>query len=324
MTTLVQDLLDSIISGRATDIESSFKSAISDKVLDLVTDMKTEMAQGIFKESLEEELTLEDYSIEEIEEFMASEEFEQLDELSTNLVGKYLDSALYKSSTIRHGDGTVTEPTPNTPQRKAGKNLAAGKLGWTADGATAKIKAVPSWKIAFDKAQAKKKLTKEEVEPLDEISDKLATNYTAKSQVAYNDPKTSSEKKGKRRAGLINAYLKSKGKANVPSTYESYELDDYTLEELEDYMVSEEFEQLDELSKATLKSYQAKASAVRNQKINNTPHSERETEYDADWFPYDYPKDPKAKAWVKKREKGEDMAWAKSQKHSAVKIKATD
>jgi hypothetical protein len=70
---------------------------------------------------------------------------------------------------------------------------------------------------------------KEEVESLDEISDKLATNYTAKSQKAYNDPKTTPEKKANRRKGLITAYLKSKAEANVPTTYESVELEEKEL-----------------------------------------------------------------------------------------------
>jgi hypothetical protein len=42
---------------------------------------------------------------------------------------------------------------------------------------------------------------------------------------------------------------------------ESYELDDYSLEEIEEFMMSEEFEQLDELSKKTLGSYVRKSSS---------------------------------------------------------------
>jgi SHS2 domain-containing protein len=42
---------------------------------------------------------------------------------------------------------------------------------------------------------------------------------------------------------------------------ESFNLEDYSVEELEDFMMSEEFEQLDELSKKTLGSYINKASA---------------------------------------------------------------
>lgn len=41
---------------------------------------------------------------------------------------------------------------------------------------------------------------------------------------------------------------------------ESFDLSDYTVEELEDFMVSEEFEQLDELDKKTLGDYIKKAS----------------------------------------------------------------
>jgi len=44
------------------------------------------------------------------------------------------------------------------------------------------------------------------------------------------------------------------------SKMEETELENYSLEELEEFMVSEEFEQLDELSKSTLGSYVNKAS----------------------------------------------------------------
>ena len=43
---------------------------------------------------------------------------------------------------------------------------------------------------------------------------------------------------------------------------ESFDLSDYTVEELEDFMMSEEFEQLDELDKKTLASYVKKAAGA--------------------------------------------------------------
>lgn len=43
--------------------------------------------------SLKEELTLEDYSIEELEEYMMSEDYEQLDEISKGTMGRYLAKA---------------------------------------------------------------------------------------------------------------------------------------------------------------------------------------------------------------------------------------
>jgi hypothetical protein len=48
------------------------------------------------------------------------------------------------------------------------------------------------------------------------------------------------------------------------STNESFNLSDYTLEELEDFMVSEEFDQLDEISKKTVVSYLTKAADSQN------------------------------------------------------------
>jgi len=42
---------------------------------------------------------------------------------------------------------------------------------------------------------------------------------------------------------------------------ESFDLSDYTIEELEDFMMSEDFDQLDEISKKTLGSYVKKATS---------------------------------------------------------------
>ena len=75
-----------------------------------------------------EDLTLEDYSIEELEDFMMSEEFEQLDEASRDKLNKYLSTLSYKTALKRHGDGTVTEPETLSPKRKASRELAYNKL----------------------------------------------------------------------------------------------------------------------------------------------------------------------------------------------------
>ena len=68
----------------------------------------------------------------------------------------------------------------------------------------------------------------------------------------------------KRSTGILTARGKLGMKKNSFSTKvkatESFDLSDYTVEELEDFMMSEEFEQLDELSKKTLGSYVKKAS----------------------------------------------------------------
>ena len=107
MTDYTLNLVDAIISGRATDIETAFQEAITDKISIAMDTRRTEIAQSMFtKESVEpEELTLEDYSVEELEDFMMSEEFEQLDELSKKTLGSYVKKASGKLAS--HGINMV-------------------------------------------------------------------------------------------------------------------------------------------------------------------------------------------------------------------------
>jgi len=155
MTDFTLNLVDAIISGRATDIESAFQEAIKDKISIAMEDKRNYMAQSMFKESadayelhdpkhphfvknhtkwkksnpngttsefishmktkrfnVDEELTLEDYSLEEIEDFMMSEEFEQLDELSKATLGSYVKKA---------GSYNINKSL------SAGDNLASGR-----------------------------------------------------------------------------------------------------------------------------------------------------------------------------------------------------
>lgn len=83
---------------------------------------------------------------------------------------------------------------------------------------------------------------KEAVEDLDEVSAQMLGKYSDKASKEYNDPKTPERKRANRRAGLMLAYNKVKARANVPATY------------------AEEAEQIDEISKDTLKSYIGKAT----------------------------------------------------------------
>lgn len=59
-----------------------------------------------------------------------------------------------------------------------------------------------------------------------------------------------------------------KGLKNKKLAKESFDLSDLTLEELEDFMVSEDFDQLDEISKNTLASYVKKASSQASKDFN--------------------------------------------------------
>lgn len=69
------------------------------------------------KEKMSEELTLEDYDVEELEEFMLSEEFEELDEVSGKVLGSYIQKARADAS-ARYAHGKELDADP-----KVKKNL---------------------------------------------------------------------------------------------------------------------------------------------------------------------------------------------------------
>ena len=51
MSDLTRNLIDAIIAGKATEIESIFQSTLADKLSSAMEDRKLEVAQGMFKES---------------------------------------------------------------------------------------------------------------------------------------------------------------------------------------------------------------------------------------------------------------------------------
>lgn len=93
----VKDLISAIASGSAIETENAFNQVMAEKISARLDDMRIDVAQNMFKEQVEvteeAELTLEDYSVEEIEEFMVSEDYEQLDELSKDTLANYVHAA---------------------------------------------------------------------------------------------------------------------------------------------------------------------------------------------------------------------------------------
>lgn len=152
--------------------------------------------------------------------------------------------------------------------RMKGGSLAVVKVDGTHIGSTAKI--------------PHKQLSKidEDFEQLDEISmEKLKGYYQAAKSDA--DERRTKHVKGKGEKGNLKKFLKRRAgmdlalrKAGKKVMGESSDLSDYTVEELEDFMMSEEFEQLDELDKKTLASYVKKAAGVAHR--NTLPNAMRD------------------------------------------------
>jgi hypothetical protein len=89
------EFIDELALGNASTAKDILNDMLSARAFEALEGRKVELARGIFNGSQvqEEQLNLEDYSLEELEEFMVSEEFEQLDELSKSTLGSYVNKA---------------------------------------------------------------------------------------------------------------------------------------------------------------------------------------------------------------------------------------
>ena len=87
--------IDELAAGNVSGAKDMLNDMLSARAFEALEGRKIEIAQNIFNGSQvqEEQLNLEDYSLEELKEFMVSEEFEQLDELSKTTLGSYVNKA---------------------------------------------------------------------------------------------------------------------------------------------------------------------------------------------------------------------------------------
>jgi len=199
------------------------------------------------------------------EEFITEEEYDSLDEeeqalfeLSKATLGSYI-----KKANADYGKNT----------RSASREQARGEGD----------KANKSSNKAFARqagiSKAVNKLTKEEYDSLDEeeqtlfeLSKKTLGSYVKKAATSgiVNGEKLGAGAKWSDSGRIALKRDKGITKAVDKMTKEELTLEDYSVEELEDFMMSEDFEQLDELSKKTLGSYVKKASKQYNNSINKT------------------------------------------------------
>jgi hypothetical protein len=90
----IKSLITAIAQGNSVDIEDNFNAIMASKISERLDDMRVSVAQNMFGSVVEESFDLEDYSVEELEDFMMSEEFEQLDELSKRTLKSYFNKAV--------------------------------------------------------------------------------------------------------------------------------------------------------------------------------------------------------------------------------------
>ena len=169
---------------------------------------------------------------------------EKLDEVSADLIGRYS----VEEADLEEAVGTAAK--------------YAGKKGFVGDKYTSvdRMMDMKNFNKIRDQRAAQRNAEHEKQDP------KMAAAGYAKHMVDTDKAKKKASKRGvdashlnwKHRSGVVSGKLPE----------EELNLEDYSLEELEDFMMSEDFEQLDELSKKTLGSYIKKASDPGSEKSN--------------------------------------------------------
>jgi hypothetical protein len=124
--------IDKLAAGNASGAKDMLNDMLSARAFEALEGRKVEIAQNIFNGSQvqEEQLNLEDYSLEELKEFMVSEDFEQLDELSKEKYRQYLDAS--RKEVKKYNSGSQLSRYGDTAGdrgiKQAGKNVQDREL----------------------------------------------------------------------------------------------------------------------------------------------------------------------------------------------------
>ena len=102
----IKSFIDNTAAGNAAIAKENLNDLLSARAFKALDERKTELAQNLFGSTKvqEEELNLEDYSLEELQEFVETEEYEQLDEVSKKLLRSYLKGVKREDDPRIHGD----------------------------------------------------------------------------------------------------------------------------------------------------------------------------------------------------------------------------
>lgn len=170
-----RDLINAIQSGDSIAVQSAFEASMAQRVAARLDTMRQEVAQNMFKEQveeIEEELNLEDYSLEEIEDFMMSEDFEQLDELKKSTLTSYVNKA--RNDKEDKTNMWTSVPAGATPELKKRANKAFHQTKQREKG----------MKLAQDKMSTAKVRATEETE-LGEAANKIGDNHLHVQEVKH-------------------------------------------------------------------------------------------------------------------------------------------
>jgi hypothetical protein len=184
MTQGVQDLIKAIDSGDSQTIDAAFQAEMANRISTRLEDLRVSVAQNMFateqtieETEVEEELTLEDYSIEELEEFMQTEDFEQLDELTASTLTSYVKKA---GSSLDKSHNAANKAYKKYDDTDDDKDIAAGDK---AHATYNKRHAGMSTALKKLSKKANDSALGEEAEQIDELSPKTLGSYHKKARL---------------------------------------------------------------------------------------------------------------------------------------------
>lgn len=251
MSEKIKSLLDSARAGDSAAIGITLNAIMTEKISARMDDIKAEIGASLFKESAE--LTLEDFALEELESFLVSEEYEQLDEVSKETLMSYINKAAASKADAAYDQGGYAEKR----EMSTDKNRAARKL--EKKRTTGIAKAVRKLaKESVDLNESKDKVHTVDIDHSggdDPVAKKLKIKLVKTGDYSHNATGT----KANLRKYLTHHYeSEDDAKDMHPDVFnESVEL---TLEDFKEFVASNEYNKLDEVSKTTLQSYIKKAS----------------------------------------------------------------
>jgi hypothetical protein len=170
-----RQIIDYAADDNAKDMRESLYASIYDRVTSAIEMKRQEVGASMFNLPLSTEETefegfnLEDYSIEDLEEFVMSEDFEQLDELSKSTLKSYVKKAGAEKKNligkVVGGSGELSRNNPRDPEgTKARLDTNKSKLIKKTVGlgmATSKLKNKPMFGEENDSEHEDEKQDKE-------------------------------------------------------------------------------------------------------------------------------------------------------------------
>ena len=214
---------------------------------------KKSMAKYNEEVELDEDFDLDEIDPALVEEFMQTEEFEQLDELSKGALASYVKKA---SHDVAHKGAMTRQHTNDSTAAKMAGNYYGAKTSMDkADKTFGK-----SWKRREGMAKAVDRLAKEEVEEISELKKSTLASYVKKASTDLRDTGIDAGFSAHARyVAKSDKQYKKHGDAEKKSKDIAYKRE-AGIHKATDRLAKEEVEQIEELSKDTLRSYERKAS----------------------------------------------------------------